>query len=272
MENTFSVITTVKKWRYLINNLTPLVNEAKFVFTPEHMEVRAVDPAHVAMVAIKTFPEYYNDNEYTVKKNFECGLDVDSLFGKLQHFKPQTRVKLSVDGIGPTMKFEIFTEYGIFVKRFNTIDTAGMPDPKIPNLGLNKVEVDPKALCFVGRQVGAVSDHIKLIIKSTSTGNKLIIEEIGDTDENLFPLNIHKVIKKEGSGELKAKSLFSTDYMQNALKHVHLADKLVVGLGTDNPISLKYSIMHRSAKNLKPTGKPEFEATALLAPRIESEC
>lgn len=271
IEDTFSVITTVKKWRYLIDNLKSLTNEAKFVFTPELMNVRAVDPAHVAAINLKTLPGYYE--EFNVGKKIEFGFGMDKLSEKFRYWEPSTRTKLSMieeHAESPKMKFEFFSKFGILVRHFHTIDTAGMPDPKIPELNLNKVEISPKALCSVYKHFGKICDHTTFRIEGTSEGNKLILEEANDTDDISIPLNICKLVKKGCSGKLKAKSVFSVDYVANALKLIHKADRLIVGLGDDNPMALNYMICKRD-ENKKLTKKKEFEATILLAPRIDSE-
>ena len=62
----------------IIDVTSPLVNEAKFNVTPKGISLKAVDPAHVAMVQLDIKDTAFE--EYNAKE-MELGIDLDKLSG-----------------------------------------------------------------------------------------------------------------------------------------------------------------------------------------------
>jgi proliferating cell nuclear antigen len=204
----------------IIDVTSPLVNEAKFNITPKGISLRAVDPAHVAMVNLhidnKAFEEYKADE-------MELGIDM---------------VKI-----------------GNLVRKMGLIDTAGMPDPKMPNLKLPaKVILKASELTQGVRASEAVSDHLALTV---NTNNFELFAE-GDTDT--VNLKLPKDLLVDLNVPSKCRSLFSIDYFSNMIKPVRGDDPITIHIGNDNPIRVEFDI-----------AESKGHVTYLLAPRIESE-
>jgi len=135
------------------------------------------------------------------------------------------------------------------------IDTAGMPDPKMPNLSLPaKIVIKASELNQGVRASEAVSDHIALTVNEDNF--ELFAE--GDTDT--VNLKLPKDMLVELTASSKCKSLFSIDYFSNMIKSVRGDDKITMQLGNDNPIRVEFDIADSKG-----------HVTYLLAPRIESE-
>jgi len=206
----------------IIDVTSPLVNEAKFNITPKGITLRAVDPAHVAMVNLhidnKAFEEYKADE-------MELGIDMDKLGGIMR------------------------------LRKMGLIDTAGMPDPKMPNLKLPaKVVLKASELTQGVRASEAVSDHLALTV---NTNNFELFAE-GDTDT--VNLKLPKDLLVDLNVTSKCRSLFSIDYFSNMIKPVKGEDPITIHIGNDNPIRVEFDI-----------AESKGHVTYLLAPRIESE-
>ncbi|RLF26967.1 MAG: proliferating cell nuclear antigen (pcna) [Thermoplasmata archaeon] len=232
----------------IIDVTSPLVNEAKFNISPKGISLRAVDPAHVAMVDLevknKAFEEYKADE-------MELGIDLDKLSSIMKLASAGDMVSLEYDEDTNRLIIKI----GNLVRRMGLIDTAGMPDSKMPNLDLPaKAVIKASELTQGVRASEAVSDHLALTIDKESF--ELYAE--GDTDT--VNLRLPKDLLLELSSPGKYKSLFSIDYFSNMIKPVKGDDPVTILLGNDNPVRVDFDIADKKG-----------HVTYLLAPRIESE-
>lgn len=232
----------------IIDVISPLVNEVKFNISPKGISLRAVDPAHVAMVDLqiksKAFDEYKADE-------MELGIDMDKLGGIMRLSSAGDIVSLEYDGESNRLIVKI----GNLVRKMGLIDTAGMPDPKMPNLSLPaKIVIKASELNQGVRASEAVSDHIALTVNEDNF--ELFAE--GDTDT--VNLKLPKDMLVELTASSKCKSLFSIDYFSNMIKSVRGDGEITMQLGNDNPIRVEFDIADSKG-----------HVTYLLAPRIESE-
>ena len=232
----------------IIDVTSPLVNEAKFNITSKGISLRAVDPAHVAMVDLEiksTAFEEYKSNE------MELGIDLDKLSGIMRLASSGDIVSLEYDEKSNRLVVKI----GNLVRRMGLIDTAGMPDSKVPNLDLPAMAVVKASELSKGvRASEAVSDHLALSVDKDSF--ELFAE--GDTDTVNLKLPKDLLVKLNSPG--KFKSLFSIDYFSNMIKPVRGEDPITISMGNDNPIRVDFDIAEKKG-----------HVTYLLAPRIESE-
>src|SRR4030042_4522852 len=156
----------------IIDVTSPLVNEVKFNVTSKGISLRAVDPAHVAMVDLevesKAFEEFKADN-------MELGIDIDKLSGIMRLSSSNDMVSLDYD----EESNRLIVKIGNLVRKMGLIDTAGMPDPKMPTISLPaKVVLKASELSQGVRASEAVSDHLALTVNKDNF--ELFAE--GDTD------------------------------------------------------------------------------------------
>ncbi|MDH7517453.1 MAG: proliferating cell nuclear antigen (pcna) [Candidatus Thermoplasmatota archaeon] len=232
----------------IIDVTSPLVNEVKFNITPKGISLRAVDPAHVAMVDLevesKAFEEFKADN-------MELGIDIDKLSSIMRLSGSDDVVQLDYDEESNRLIIKI----GNLVRRMGLIDTAGMPDPKMPNISLPaKVVIKASELNQGVRASEAVSDHLALTV------NKDNFELYAEGDTDTVNLKLPKDLLIELNASSRCKSLFSIDYFSNMIKSVKGEDPVTILLGNDNPIRVEFNIADNKG-----------HVTYLLAPRIESE-
>jgi proliferating cell nuclear antigen len=246
--NMFNAKVKSEVLKGIIDVISPLVNEVKFNISPKGISLRAVDPAHVAMVDLqiksKAFDEYKADE-------MELGIDMDKLGGIMRLSSAGDIVSLEYDEEANRLIVKI----GNLVRKMGLIDTAGMPDPKMPNLSLPaKIVIKASELNQGVRASEAVSDHIALTV---SEDNFELFAE-GDTDT--VNLKLPKDMLVELTASSKCKSLFSIDYFSNMIKSVRGDGEITMQLGNDNPIRVEFDIADSKG-----------HVTYLLAPRIESE-
>lgn len=232
----------------IIDVTSPLVNEVKLNISSKGISLRAVDPAHVAMVDLnikdKAFEEYK-------ASDMELGIDMDKL-GSI--------MRLSSAGDMVTLEYDensnrLIVKIGNLVRKMGLIDTAGMPDPKMPNLKLPaKVILKASELNQGVRASEAVSDHLALTV------NKDNFELFAEGDTDTVNLKLPKELLVEINTESKCKSLFSIDYFSNMIKPVRGEDPITIMIGNDNPIKVEFDIADKKG-----------HVIYLLAPRIESE-
>ncbi|MCJ2513332.1 MAG: proliferating cell nuclear antigen (pcna) [Candidatus Thermoplasmatota archaeon] len=232
----------------IIDVTSPLVNEVKLNINSKGISLRAVDPAHVAMIDLninnKAFEEYKADD-------IELGIDMDKLSGIMRLSTAGDVISLDYDETANRLIVTI----GNLVRKMSLIDTAGMPDPKMPNLNLPAKAIIKASEINRGVKASeAVSDH--LAIKVNKDNFELFAE--GDTDT--VNLKLPKDLLVELKSDNNYKSLFSIDYFSNMIKPVKGEDNVTIHLGNDNPIKLEFDIADKK-------GHVKY----LLAPRIESE-
>jgi len=232
----------------IIDVTAPLVSEVKFNITSKGIYLRAVDPAHVAMVDLEVKNNAFE--EYKAS-DLELGIDMDKLGGIMRLSSSGDIVSLEYDETANRLIVRI----GNLVRRMALIDTAGMPDPKMPNLDLPaKVVLKASEINRGVRASEAVSDHLALVVDKDNF--ELFAE--GDTDT--VNLKLTKDMLENLTVKSKCKSLFSIDYFSNMIKSVKGEDPISIQLGNDNPVKVEFDIADNK-------GHVKY----LLAPRIESE-
>ncbi|MBI0582695.1 MAG: proliferating cell nuclear antigen (pcna) [Methanomassiliicoccus sp.] len=232
----------------VVDVVSTLVDEAKFNIDADGMELKAVDPAHVAMVDLRVqksaFEEFAADET-------ELGIDLDKIKEVLRLSRAGDIIEMEQD----EAKNRLIINVGNITRRMSLVDTAGMNDPKVPNLSLPaKITVTSDELQKGIRAAESVSDHIAL--NATSDGFEMYSE--GDTDSVSLKLPKDLLISLDVSE--KVKSLFPLDYFSNMVRSIPAGSVVTINLGNDFPVKLEFEIADKRGN-----------VNYLLAPRIESD-
>ena len=235
----------------LVNVISTLIDEVKFTISPEGMTLKAVDPAHVAMIELNieagAFESYVADET-------EIGLDLDKVKDVLKLSSSGDIISMEQDeGYG-----RLIFKVGNITRRMNLVDTSSMNDPKVPQLELSSnIEVPVSELQRGIKASENISDHIALTI--TPDYFELACE--GDTDSVNLKLEKSQLSGLEISGDKdKCCSLFPLDYFSNLIKAVPSDASIRIELDNDYPVMLNFALAE---------GKGTVKY--LLAPRIESD-
>ena len=232
----------------VVDVISALVDEAKFNLTSDGLSLRAVDPAHVAMLDLSLQKKAFEEFK---AKECELGIDIDKLKDVLKLAGPGDILDMEHD----EEKNRLVLDVGNITRRMALVDTAGMSDPKVPNLTLPaKLVVASNELRRGLRAAEAVSDHVALIASSDS------FEMVSEGDTDSVNLKLPKALLKELDCKESQKSLFSLDYFSTMVKAIGTSSEVTLFLGTDYPINLEFDIADGN-------GHVKY----LLAPRIESD-
>ena len=228
--------------------VSTLVDEAKFNISEDGISLRAVDPAHVAMIDMSLKSSAFEN--YKASEN-ELGIDITKMLDVLKLAKPSDIITINHD----EEKNRLILKIANITRSMSLVDTTGMVEPKVPNLSLPvKVVVSTSELSQGIKASEAISDHISL--SATTDGFELASE--GDTDA--VKLNLPKELLDELECKENVKSLFSLDYFSNMVKSAQSSSTITMNLGTDFPVKIEF-----------PIATDNGQVNYLLAPRIESE-
>jgi proliferating cell nuclear antigen len=232
----------------MVDVVSTLVDEAKLNVGKDSVTIKAVDPAHVAMVDLSLDRGAFES--YKAEET-ELGLDMDKMKEILRLAKSGEVISITHD----EDKNRIVVTIGNTTRRMSLVDTAGMSDPKVPSLNLPaKLVVRTDELRQAIRASESVSDHIAL--KASPEGFEVVSEGDTDTVSHMVP----KDLLEELSAKDAVRSLFPLDYFSNMVKAISTAPTVALYLGTDYPVRMEFKIA---------SGKGDVRY--LLAPRIESE-
>lgn len=232
----------------VVDVISTTVDETKITAAKTGISIKAVDPAHVAMIELTLgkggFEEYKADD-------VALGVDMDKIREVLRLVKPGELIQMEHDEERNKLVFRIEN----ITRRMSLVDTTGMSEPKVPNLNLPvKIVVKTEEIRQGIRASESVSDHIALV--ATSDGFEMVSE--GDTDS--VNLKLGKDMLEEIKCKEETRSLFPLDYFSSIFKTISTASVVTMHMGSDYPVKLEFTIAN---------GKGEV--TYLLAPRIESE-
>jgi len=230
-----------------VDAINILVDEAKINVTKDELHIRAVDPAHVAMVNFKLNKKAFEDYK---AKECELGVDLDKIKEILKLVKSGDVIHLKQD----EDKNRLVIRFGNLTRRMSLVDTAGMSDPKMPNL-----EFSTKATISTGelrRAVKAsenVSDHITLMVSPEA----FEVASKGETDS--VDLRLPKDLIEELDCKDSTSSMFPLNYFSSMINAVN-TPKVILHMAENYPVKMEFEIAEGA-------GWGEY----LLAPRIENE-
>ena len=236
---------TLKGLVYIISTL---VDETKVAINADTISMKAMDPAHVAMMEIVVDKDAFISYE---ADETEIGLDLDKIKTVLKLAGPNDTIRMEHDPDQGRLTITI----GNIVRRMSVVDTSGMNDPKVPQMELPvsvKIPIDQLQKGIRAAESISDVDHIK--IEVNSEGFELSCA--GDTELASLRVPASDLVI---SAESSAHSMYPLDYFSNIVKVIP-SESVEVQLDTDFPVKLLFDIAEGHA-----------HITYLLAPRIENE-
>lgn len=232
----------------LVNIVSTLIDEVKFTIDQEGMSLKAVDPAHVAMIELNVGSKAFES--YSASET-EIGLDLDKVKSVLKLAGPGDKITMEQDETQGRLVFKI----GNITRRMNLVDTSSMSDAKVPQLTLSsKIGISIDQLQKGIRAAESISDHISL--KADPEGFELSCE--GDTD--YVSLRVDKEDLARLDVVTHVCSLFPLDYFSNLVKAVPAGTEVTIELDNDYPVRMLFGF-----------AGGEADVCYFLAPRIESD-
>lgn len=232
----------------VVNIISTLIDEVKFTIDQDGMGLKAVDPAHVAMIEMQigsgAFESFSADST-------EIGVDLDKIKDVLKLAGASDVISIEQDEDRGKLIFKV----GNITRRMNLVDTSSMGETKVPQLELSaSVSVPVSELQRGIKASESISDHIALT--ANEMGFSLSCE--GDTDSVDLVLDKSVLSKLDVKSEVR--SIFPLDYFSNLIKAVPSDLTVTIGLDTDFPVKINFDMADGN-------GKVRY----LLAPRIEND-
>ncbi len=223
-----------REWKYIIQSLATLIDEANFVFTAEGLKLRALDPSRIAMIDLELpsiiFEEYECDEETLV------GVDLEELNKILRRGRADERIGFEV------------TEGRLKVKIIGKASRTF----SLPLIDIVGEELGPLKVTF-NVKAKLLSDTLNDAIKDA--------EQISDAvkfnaNEDVFSLNassdkgeVEVVFDKESGALIEyevtepSTAIYSTGYLSDMLKKASaLSDIAIVEFSSNKPLSLSFEI------------------------------
>jgi proliferating cell nuclear antigen len=241
------MIISLKNLKEVTDLLNTVVTEAKFKVTPEGLSVKAVDPAHVAMVCIDipkgAFVEYAPDGDE------EIAIDVERMKSVIKLASSSDLVTVSRDG--GKLKFEINT----IVKSISLLDNSSVTTPRVPQVSSENYVVMSKGDLERGLKAAEdVSDSIRL----TLSGSEFRAKSSSDSEESEMILS--KDMLKEIKCAQAIKSSYPLEYLLKLVKSLSSADEIKLSFKDDYPLTIDFNFGQ---------GTESVKGNFLLAPRME---
>jgi len=232
----------------IVNVISTLVDEVKFVVDADGISMKAVDPAHVAMIEVDVGKGAFES--YSAEPA-EIGIDLDKVKEVLKLAASGDVISMEQDETHGRLVFKV----GNITRRMNLVDTSSMSDPKVPQLSLQaKVDIVISELQKGIRAAETISDHIAL----TANADSFELSSEGDTDAASLKLEKNKLLGIEASTEVCSR--FPLDYFSNLVKAVPADTNVRIELDNDYPVKIAFDLAGGNGT-----------VGYLLAPRIESD-
>ncbi len=231
----------------LVEIVGTIVDEVKINLDEDGLSLKAVDPAHVAMVDLSLNEDAFESYE---AEETEIGLNLNKVDQFLKLSKSGDIIELDHDEEENrlTMKTNRIT------RKMALLDTAGMTDPNVPSLDLPlNLKIKGRYLLNGVKASENISDHISI------TANPDGFEIFSEEDEDTVRLSLSEDDLEELNANEEVRSLFALDYFSSMVKCVSKDAILDIELGADYPIKIQFDFAEGNG-----------DVRYLLAPRIES--
>lgn len=243
----FKAVINAQNLRDAIESVSSLVDEVKFSISEKGLELKAVDPANVAMVSLRIRAEAF---EFFKAEPCEIGVDLVRLSDVLSMADKGENVGLELDEENHKLKIGV----GSLSYTLSLIDpTAIRKEPRIPELDLPAhVTLPGVELRRAVKAAEMVSDHVVLGVSNEG----FYMEAKGDIDSLKLKIPSTELL---GLKPGEARSLFSLDYLEDMSKSIRKAPEVTLEMGIDYPLRANFKLGQFA------------EINYLLAPRLESD-
>ncbi|RLE61618.1 MAG: proliferating cell nuclear antigen (pcna) [Thermoprotei archaeon] len=244
------VFGDAREWRYIVDSLATLIEEANFIMDPTGLRLRALDPSRIAMVDFMlpstAFEEYECDEETRI------GVSFDDLNKILKRGRADERLVFEV--AEDRLRIKII---GKIERIFSLplLDIGGEELKRTPKVSFTaRARMLSDTLYDAIKDATLVSDSVKFSAKP----EEFIIYAASDKGE----INVR--FTEEGGALIEyevsepAEAVYSLGYLNDILKKANkVSDMVLVEFATNNPLSLTFDVVG------------EGKLTYFLAPRME---
>ncbi len=234
-----------------IGIISELVNEVRFVITPDKIELLAMDPANVAMVIFQLFSSAFN--EYKVTKDTTIAVSLESFKAILRRVKPSDVLSMELDNEKSKLKIQLKSET-TRTFHLSLIDIEER-EQRIPELTFPvKIETSSKVFDEAIQDMDVVAESVSLV----ASKNRFAVyatSNLNDALSEILPDDETKITAK--TEEIRAK--YSIEYLKKIIKGSKLANKVTLQFSKDYPLRIDYLV------------KDKLNLSVILAPRVSND-
>ncbi|MCQ2069867.1 MAG: proliferating cell nuclear antigen (pcna) [archaeon] len=233
----------------LVNIVSTLVDEVKFVVGSEGVSITAIDPAHIALISVSIDKDAFIF--YEADGGNELGIDLDKFKNVLKLSSANDTIIMEYDEERNLLTLHI----GNITRRMGLVDTMGMGDPRLPNVPFDSVVTLKAEHLLKGiRASEDISDFLRLSVQDS--GFELSCE--GDLD--FASLKIEPSDLEELKCDGDSTCLYPIDYFSDVVKVIPSGTSVTLKMSSDLPVTLRFDLAEGKA-----------EVVYFLAPRVENE-
>ena len=221
-----------KSFQSMMETLSKIVDEAVMTVKDDGVIIRALDPAHVAMIEINLPPDIFL--EYEVEGEAKVGFNVTNIAKIVKRGKKGDKVEIEATDDRVT-----WTIAGAAIKRYKLLN-LDVPEPEIPQAEFEfKARVALIVDAFknalrdaetVGDTVELEADEEKLVIRGK--GAALAETEITRDKPAVIDFQV----------EEPSRAAYSIDYLKHVLALTKVADTVTIEFSSDAPLRLQFSL------------------------------
>lgn len=231
-----------------ISIISDLVTETRIRVLKDYLELVAMDPANVAMVIFRMPSSGFA--EYEVKEDTTIAINLNNFKQVLRRSKPSDvlTIETAENKLKLTMK-----DKNVRTFYLPLIDLEERHQ-KIPQLTAKaQVEFGGSVLSEAIEDMDIVGESVTFLVQK----DRLVVSASGDLTKAEVIINADKDVAI--STESDQRSKYSIEYLKKMMQGSKLANKAVLKLSNDYPLTLEY----------KETDK--LSLTFILAPRVDND-
>ncbi|MBT5023406.1 proliferating cell nuclear antigen (pcna) [Candidatus Woesearchaeota archaeon] len=230
--------------------ISELVNEASFKFTPNSIELVAMDPANVAMVIFKLLSSAFV--EYDVGQETDIAINLNNLKQILRRAKSTDTLTLELE----ENKLKI-TLKGKSTRTFYLpIIDIDEKEQRVPELNFPvEIVTNTNILNDAIEDVDVVGESVSFMAE---TGLYTVQAE-GDLSKAKIEIPQDESTKVNVEGDAKVKAKYSIEYLKKMISASKVADTVTIRFNKDYPLKLDYVSIDK------------IFISFILAPRVENE-
>ncbi len=234
-----------------ISIISEIVNDVKFKFDSDKIELIALDPAKISLVNFKLLSSAFV--EYDVPEPVDLAISLDSLKSILNRAKTSDTVKIELDKDKNQLKIQL---RGDTTRTFNiSLLDLDEEEKKIPDLTFSlKIEMPSLSLNDAIEDISVISDAVALIAHK----DKLILEAESSVNSAKVEIPNGDTVLINLMGD-SVKSRYGVEYLKKFLKASKFSENVLLEFGQDYPIRLNYKI------------KDKLDLNFIMAPRVPND-
>lgn len=223
----------IRDLKAIISALAKLVDEASIKFTPEGIELVAIDRAHISLVKLSIPKDAFK--EYEVQEEFNFGFNTQYLLKILSTSK--RKESITFESSDPS---SVMIEIVGALRRDYQVRNLDVSPPEIPELNLQydvSASINSSGFKKAVNEISSVSDVV--VIKADENG--VVLKSKGESNVEVeFTKDIGGL--QEIELNKSAESSYSAEYLNDILVLTKLSGFVKLSFSDQKPLQLQFNM------------------------------